>query len=264
MAGDWIKMRTNLWDDPRVSSLCDATGQTEAAIIGALYWLWSAADDHSEDGIMPGLSSAGVDRKTGVMGIGAALIAIGWIADHPEGVRIVRFEEHNGKSAKRRCSEAVRKMSARDADNERTECGTIAEEPQQSCAPRRELEESKPNSVVKVERAIAARLPADWSPSDADQDFCRANRPELSVQETANKFRDYWIAQPGAKGRKADWPATWRNWVRSEVVPKGAINPSVVVAAAVFCEVCGIAGSKQIGRRWFCSSHDQYSTQAAA
>lgn len=27
-------------------------------------------------------------------------------------------------------------------------------------------------------------------------------------------FRDYWIAQPGAKGRKADWPATWRNWVR--------------------------------------------------
>ncbi|MGR9087307.1 MAG: hypothetical protein ACU841_09570 [Gammaproteobacteria bacterium] len=30
------------------------------------------------------------------------------------------------------------------------------------------------------------------------------------------RFRDYWIAQPGAKGRKLDWQATWRNWVRSE------------------------------------------------
>ena len=30
------------------------------------------------------------------------------------------------------------------------------------------------------------------------------------------KFRDYWIAQPGAKGRKADWLATWRNWCRKE------------------------------------------------
>lgn len=28
------------------------------------------------------------------------------------------------------------------------------------------------------------------------------------------KFRDYWAAQPGQKGVKTDWPATWRNWVR--------------------------------------------------
>jgi len=30
------------------------------------------------------------------------LIQIGWLADHPEGVRIVNFEEHNGASAKKR------------------------------------------------------------------------------------------------------------------------------------------------------------------
>ena len=35
----------------------------------------------------------------------------------------------------------------------------------------------------------------------------------LSVFE---KFRDYWIAQPGVKGRKSDWLATWRNWCRKE------------------------------------------------
>lgn len=136
MAGDWIKMRGNLWDDPRVARLCDLTNQPEAAVIGSLYWLWSAADQHSEDGIMPGLTLRSIDRKTGVQGFGAAMIEIGWLADHPEGVRIVRFEEHNGSSAKRRCSESRRKMSARDADKERTESGHSAEETQQSSAPR--------------------------------------------------------------------------------------------------------------------------------
>lgn len=31
-----------------------------------------------------------------------------------------------------------------------------------------------------------------------------------------DSFRDYWIATAGAKGRKADWLATWRNWCRED------------------------------------------------
>lgn len=113
MAGDWIKMRGNLWDDPRIAHLCDLTDQSEAAVVGGLYWLWASADQHSEDGVMPGLSLAGINRKTGIKGFGEALISVGWIADHPEGIRIIRFEEHNGSSAKRRCSDAQRKASVR-------------------------------------------------------------------------------------------------------------------------------------------------------
>lgn len=30
------------------------------------------------------------------------------------------------------------------------------------------------------------------------------------------RFRDYWKAQPGQRGVKADWFATWRNWCRNE------------------------------------------------
>jgi hypothetical protein len=29
-------------------------------------------------------------------------------------------------------------------------------------------------------------------------------------------FTDYWRSVPGQKGRKVDWPATWRNWMRKE------------------------------------------------
>jgi len=128
VAGDWIKMRGNLWDDPRVSRLCDLTECQEAQVIGGLYWLWATADQHTEDGILPGLTLRQIDRKSGVPGLGQALCEIGWLEDRPEGVRILRFEEHNGTSAKRRCVDAqrkanVRSLSASDADNARTKSG---------------------------------------------------------------------------------------------------------------------------------------------
>jgi len=154
MAGDWIKMRSNLWDDPRVARMCDLTNERESAIVGGLYWLWATADQHSEDGIMLGLTLRAIDRKTGIPGFGEALVSAGWLADHPEGVRIVRFSEHNGKSAKRRCSESVRKMSARNADKLENDCRTIEDESQQSCAPReREEKENKEQDQKQKQRA---------------------------------------------------------------------------------------------------------------
>lgn len=79
MVGDWIKMRSNLWDDPRIARLVDLTDSSEAAVIGGLYWLWATADLHTADGFMPGLSCRQIDRKTGVLGLGQALVDIGWI-----------------------------------------------------------------------------------------------------------------------------------------------------------------------------------------
>lgn len=108
MAGDWIKMRGNLWDDPRVSRLVDETDSSEAAVIGALYWLWATADQHTADGVMPGLTLKGIDRKTGVKGFAQALCDINWLEPLADGVQIVAFEEHNGASAKKRCQTAKR------------------------------------------------------------------------------------------------------------------------------------------------------------
>ena len=152
MAGDWIKMRGNLWDDPRVARLCDITDQGEAAVIGGLYWLWATADQHTENGIMPGLTGRSIDRKTGIQGFADALIQIGWLADHPEGVRIVNFEEHNGASAKRRSLDAqrkanVRSMSASDADTTRTDEGQIAP----NCGAR---EEKRREEVTEPEGSV--------------------------------------------------------------------------------------------------------------
>jgi len=158
MAGDWIKMRSNLWDDPRVSSLCDQTGAAEASIIGGLYWLWATADQHTEDGLLPGMTVRAIDRKTAITGFGAALVEIGWITEEAEGLVIVRFDEHNGTSAKRRCMEAQRKansrkLSASDADTTPTENGQVRTD----CGAReREREDISTTDVVDKTHAKRA------------------------------------------------------------------------------------------------------------
>ena len=77
-----------------------------------------------------------------------------------------------------------------------------------------EQEQEQDNKKPKQQRG--SRLPADWKPSDVDNQFCKTERPDLDPEKTADRFRDYWISQPGAKGIKLNWSATWRNWVRSE------------------------------------------------
>lgn len=121
MAGDWIKMRCNLWDDPRVGRICDLTGHSEAAVIGGLYWLWSMADQHSTDGLVLGLSLAQINRKTGLSNFGEALCEIGWIDDRATSIVIERFDEHNGASAKKRCQTAKRVASHRAGNDDETQ-----------------------------------------------------------------------------------------------------------------------------------------------
>lgn len=60
-----------------------------------------------------------------------------------------------------------------------------------------------------------SRLPAEF-PGVAELEWCGRERPDLNPTKVADRFRDHWVAVPGVKGQKSDWPATWRNWVRNE------------------------------------------------
>lgn len=59
-----------------------------------------------------------------------------------------------------------------------------------------------------------SRLPDDWEPSEDLVAWTRTNAPAAATNTEVERFRDYWAAQPGAKGRKVSWDATWRNWAR--------------------------------------------------
>ncbi len=62
--------------------------------------------------------------------------------------------------------------------------------------------------------ARGTRLPDGWSPDAAGVEFARS--VGVPLQRTLEDFRDYWAAAPGGDGVKADWPATWRRWCRTE------------------------------------------------
>lgn len=249
MAGDWIKMRGNLWDDPRVSKLCDLCDCAEAQIVGGLYWLWATADQHTEDGIMPGLTLRQIDRKTGIQGFGEALCAIGWLADHPEGVRIVNFEEHNGSSAKKRAVTAKRVANHRAGNsdetqqdengnaqvthtalqNEHTSVSRALAREREEKEKKREEKDTSSSTVVGAAGAArtaepkAVALPKDWQLPKAWGDWAMSEFPHWTadiVRLEADKFADHWRGKSGKDARKADWPATWRNWCRSDIAQR--------------------------------------------
>lgn len=66
------------------------------------------------------------------------------------------------------------------------------------------------------EGARGTRLPSGWSLPVEWRDWATSARPDLDPSAVADTFADYWVAQPGQKGVRADWAATWRNWVRKE------------------------------------------------
>lgn len=216
MAGEWIKLRTNLWDDPRIARLCDLTEQPEAMVIGGLYWLWAMADEHTEDGLLPGLTLRAIDRKTGVAGLAAALVQIGWLREAEQGVEVVNFDEHNGVSAKRRCMEAKRKAGARsvsasDADKNRTPCGA------------REEKNIKPSHSPAGEAAAPAEqapgspeeMTLDWQP-DPPKLAAYALRAGLALAEfTPEATAPFVLHHCGKGGAKphSEWVAALVRWV---------------------------------------------------
>ena len=250
MAGDWIKMRGNLWDDPRVAKLCDLTNESEAAIVGGLYWLWATADQHTEDGCMPGLTLRQIDRKTGIKGFGAALCAVGWLADDPQGVVIVKFEEHNGTSAKRRCTDAQRKanfrnVSASDADNKRTDDGQKT--PSLGAREREEKEKieegeirgetprkrSAPTPSVEKPDDVAPQTWADWlalrkakKAPVTETVMSGARREADKAGMTLEAFLQVWCRR-GSQGLEAQW-------LKDHEKPHPTANKHAGAAAAIF------------------------------
>jgi len=98
----------------------------------------------------------------------------------------------------------------------------------QVARPERETEEERERE--KRERRVEAplvahttrgtRFPHENQPEPWKQ-FCLETRPDLDPSATFDRCRDYWIAQPGQRGVKRDWDATWRNWVRNERAQPG-------------------------------------------
>lgn len=85
--------------------------------------------------------------------------------------------------------------------------------------------------------ARGERLSDDWEPGEDGVAFAtKAGWSAQYIIVQVEQFKDYWRAKAGKDGRKTDWPATWRWWVRNNYGPKtngqeAAAKPKVDEAA---------------------------------
>jgi hypothetical protein len=188
MAGDWIKMRADLQTHPKVVRIASALNADRLRAVGGLHAVWCLFDAHSIDGSLEGYTPEALDSLIGCPGFAHAMTAVGWLEVSDGSLALPRFDEHNGRSAKRRATETERKREARKA----------ADDPQDA-------------------RKVSA--------SDADKKRTReekrredsSNPPSPRKRGTdAGRFEDFWLAWPKGE-RKQDKAKCLDHWRRNQL-----------------------------------------------
>jgi uncharacterized protein YdaU (DUF1376 family) len=126
---------------------------------------------------------------------------------------IQHFKDKSEKASMAGKASAQRRQSERSTDVEQPLNGRQLTNNQEPIT-NNQLKNTKTQRGTRLPTGF--ELPGDWV------EFCRQERADLDPQTVFAQFVDYWIAQPGQKGVKTDWPATWRNWVRRQTAARNA------------------------------------------
>jgi hypothetical protein len=194
MAGDWIKMRIDLGDDPAVISIASLLELTEDEIVGKLHKLWSWADRHATNGFAAAITPRWVDKYVSHSGFSNALGSVEWIKFTDDGVIFPNFDRHNGKSAKTRCDAAIRqRLSRKERDNGVTSA-------LQKALPEKRREEK----IIK-----------DTTPTIKDKEsVCVIESPFADLPKETKSTMDELMAK--INGLKPSWQKLAR-WTRNEM-----------------------------------------------
>ena len=135
------------------------------------------------------------------------------------------FDFEKGHWYHKRCDETIAAYQTKAERNRKV--GKLGGRPKHNPEKTQTVSKSNPNQEPitnnqepKVKSNRGSRLPAEFSLSDDWKAFCQQERQDLNPHKVFAEFKDYWIAQPGQKGVKTDWDATWRNWVRRQNAPR--------------------------------------------
>jgi hypothetical protein len=189
MAGDWIKMRVDLADDPAVIALVDKTGLDDDHVVGKLHRLWSWADRQTIDGNAVSVTKAWLDRYLEHSGFAEALVGVGWLVVEPDGLRFPNFDRHNGQTAKARALTAKRVAKCRASkSNGVSVTGPLPEK-------RREENTSMSDFVGRDTAAFAK--------NDASQE------EGAGAEQEPAAFTSFYLAYP-KKQKRRDAAKAWR------------------------------------------------------
>lgn len=243
LAGDWIKMRTDLRDDPAVFKIAALTKLDRFNVVGRLAAFWGWTDKHAVDGCVDGASNAVVDDVVSFEGFAQALVAVGWLRVDAENVYIPNHERHNIESGKERSLKNARQAkwrakkaleSSLNVDESvdgavdvslSTKTSTREEKRrEESSSLRSEDSAGKPAAVRpkredKTLKAFLAECKAagvkPLPPNHAIRDYCRdAGISEEMLAVAWCVFRDDYLTGTNKAKRYKDWPGHFANAVR--------------------------------------------------
>ena len=232
MAGEWIKMRTDLPADPTVFRLAELLGVDELHVVGCLFCFWAWADKHAVDGHVDGATSRMVDKVSCRDGFADAMISVGWLIVDTTGIKIPKFDRHNGESAKERGLKNARQAKWR-AGKDSAVAGHVDAKASTKASTREEKRREEgisplpPSGETKAKSVRGTRLPENWG-LDASHETgmtedirlaAKQLKTELEADWTSgtvryhlNEFRNHFHASAQRNAVKLDWLAAWRNW----------------------------------------------------
>ena len=216
MAGDWIKVRIDLVDDPDVFILSDLLSIESPTVVGHLVAFWSWLDRHTADGKEIKLSESMIDRRVGLPGFASSLRQIGWLSGENMALELPNYDRHNGSSAKARALESEAKRLRRNAKNEGlNNVGQMSDKKSLKCQTREEKrrEELKKNIKKKAQpKKAKTSLPKDFSISDQVKAWAEKNN-----HQNLDKHLDSFVLKAKAKNYQyVDWDSAFMNAVRDD------------------------------------------------
>lgn len=242
MAGDWIKMRTDLYRDPKVIVMANLLGQpdshlsrhvnqftqrdmsvtsnvTRCAVVGALVAVWGVARHQGhrdgDDLLIKGVTSTIIDDISELPGFGEAMTEAGWAVDTTAGLLFPKFFAENNADPEdqKREQAALRKRRQREReqrDNERD----AARDKSVTVTHREEKSREEKNRV-------SPPIGGDNAPAKTQPRFAKPTIEEIELLGTgisAQEFWDFYEANGWKVGQNAmkDWRAAARNWKRRQ------------------------------------------------
>ena len=202
MAGDWIKMRHDLQDDPAVISIAAELQIEEFSVIGRLHKWWSWLDRQSETGDAVSVTEKWIDRYVDAKGFAKCLVAAGWLAGKDGEFSIPNFDRHNGKPAKKRALTALRMQKQRDAERD-AKRDAESDARGVTRGEYRYIPPKSPKGGLKADKSARKTPPPLTAPQSAFVAFAKSIGIEPRVGESDPDFRQRVIREAESHNREA-------------------------------------------------------------
>lgn len=254
MAGDWVKMRTDLYRDPKVcviaDSLMDSAGPlalyvsqisqsdmnvtrnvTRNATVGSLVTVWGVmrhrgkrnGDDLSCDGVTISI----LDDIADLPGFGDAMALVGWVVETPKGIVFPNFfAEYNTQPSASPAAERQRRYREKQKENRNvTRDVTVTPRVEKSREEKKEQKKDRPATsadpfpgvdpqIVKDFIAIRKAKHAPLTDTAIAGIKREATKAGLSIAEVLTM-----CCERGWSGFKADWDGVASRRTQAEQKP---------------------------------------------